>query len=258
MLHSFDIFQPYPELTAGYTDRHGGASQGNYASFNCHYDGGDDPMAVAANRNALERSLGMSLITAHQVHGTDILHVDRTFGASEPAERERQLQGKDALITAEPGLLVGIHTADCIPLLLYDPKERICAAIHAGWRGTAANIAGRTIHLLTNTYHCRPENLLAAIGPGISLSAFEVGDEVYEAFDQEGYDMHRIAQRFSPASKWHLDLKAANRDRLVQYGIPESHIEDAGICTWQNTDYFSARRMGIRSGRILSCIGIKE
>ena len=258
MFHSFDLFRAYTGLTAGYTDRHGGCSQGSYATFNCNLYCGDNEQAVLANRRQLEQTFGMPLITAHQQHGTEILSIGPEFYQTGPEERQTLLEGKDAIVTAETGILIGIHTADCIPLLLYDPQERVCAAIHAGWRGTAADITGHTLNLLIHHYHCHPGHLAAAIGPGISLAAFEVGDEVYEAFRCQGFDMRRIARRFQPSGKWHMDLKAANHDRLIQYGIPEKQIEDVGICTWQDTDYFSARRMGVRSGRILTYIGMKE
>ena len=256
MFHSFDIFRPYPQLTAGYTDRDGGVSQGSYASFNCHPDGGDDPRAVAANRTRLEQALGMRLITARQTHGTEILHVNRAFLEAFPSDRSRLQEGKDALITAEPGFIIGVHTADCIPLLLYDRRQQVCAAIHAGWRGTVAGITTKTLTELSHTYGSRPDDLLAAIGPGISQMHYEVGDEVYQAFRDAAFPMEQIAFRSQPFRKWHIDLKEANRHLLTEYGLTASQITDAGICTLQDTNYFSARRMGIRSGRILTYIGI--
>lgn len=166
----------------------------------------------------------------------------------------------DAVITDRVGLCVCVKTADCIPVLLYDTRLRIVAAIHAGWRGTVAQIVAKTISKMPS----RPEDLHAIIGPGISLQQFEIGDEVYEHFRQEGFPMGRIARRFASmcqekkamaSEHWHIDLWDANRWVLEQAGVSDIFIE--GTCTRTSMDFYSARRETINTGRNMNGIFIK-
>ena len=117
-----------------------------------------------------------------QTHGTDSLIIDDTYLNATHSERQAMLQGIDALITRMPGCCICISTADCIPVLLYDRQRRIVAAVHAGWRGTVNRILAKTLHRMQSAYGTRGTDVIACIGPGISLDSFEVGDEVYERF----------------------------------------------------------------------------
>ena len=155
-------------------------------------------------------------------------------------------EATDAVITDRPGLCVCVKTADCIPVLLYDTRQRIVAAIHAGWRGTVSRIVQKTIEKM---HPVSPEDLHAIIGPGISLLQFEVGDEVYEAFKDEAFPMERIAKRFpsTDGERWHIDLWEANRWLLEQMGVSDIYIE--GTCTRASKDFYSARRETINTGR---------
>lgn len=155
----------------------------------------------------------------------------------------------DAVITDKPGLCVCVKTADCIPVLLYDSRQRVVAAVHAGWRGTVSRIVQKTIEQM---HPVSPTDLHAIIGPGISLEWFEVGDEVYEAFTDAGYPMQQISQK---QEKWHIDLTKCCRLQLEATGIKPENIEESGICTYDDVeDFFSARRLGTASGRILTGI----
>ena len=155
-------------------------------------------------------------------------------------------EATDAVITDRPGLCVCVKTADCIPVLLYDTRQRIVAAIHAGWRGTVSRIVQKTIEKMRPI---NPQDLHAIIGPGISLLQFEVGNEVYEAFRDEAFPMERIAKRFPSTNgeRWHIDLWEANRWLLEQMGVSDIYIE--GTCTRASTDFYSARRETINTGR---------
>jgi YfiH family protein len=145
-----------------------------------------------------------------------------------------------------------VSTADCIPVLLYDKRNLVVAAAHAGWRGTVGGIVQKTLTTMRQEYGTDMNDVLACIGPGISLESFEVGDEVYESFSKAGYDMNRIAKKYD---KWHIDLWEANRIQLEEVGVKHANIETAGVCTYKEYhDFFSARRLGIKSGRILSGI----
>ena len=141
------------------------------------------------------------------------------------------------------------------------------AAVHAGWRGTLQRIPGVALQAMREAYGTKAADVRVAIGPGISLEAFEVGDEVFEAFREAGFPMQAMSRRFPvagnaagvPAEKWHLDLWQANRDVLVSAGVPGAQIYLSGICTYGHPErFFSARRLGIRSGRILNGIFLTE
>ena len=142
-----------------------------------------------------------------------------------------------------------------MPILLYDRKNAVIAAVHAGWRGTVNYILGHTLDKMRARYGTEGKEVIACIGPGISLPAFEVGDEVYEAFRKNGFQMDYISEWKPATHKYHIDLWAANRLQLLDFGVPSAQVETANICTFtQYEEFFSARRMGIKSGRILSGI----
>lgn len=179
------------------------------------------------------------LIIPHQVHLDKIgIITDATIAMTEEARKEF-LEGIDAVVTNVPGVCIGVSTADCIPVLLYDEEHQAVAAIHAGWKGTVVRIVQKTVRLMTETYGTRPEALKAVIGPGISLKNFEVGDEVYDAFAQKDFPMDKIATRFA---KWHIDLPLCNKLQLTDLGVKDANVHIEPICTYDNTDqFFSAR-----------------
>ena len=251
LLH-FDLHQ---DVVAFSTTRQGGFSTGRYGEFNINRYCGDDAEAIHKNRALLCQVLGITderLIMPHQVHQTKSVRIDETFLTLPDDERQERLEGVDAIMTNLKGVCIGVSTADCIPLLVYDPLQHVVAAIHAGWRGTVQRIVRQTIADMTTAYGSRPADLRVQIGPGISLDSFEVGDEVYETFAAAGFDMPSLSER---RDKWHIDLPACNRQQLIEAGVPAVHIAVAGICTVKQSDtFFSARRLGIQSGRIFTGI----
>lgn len=243
------------------TTRQGGVSVGAYASFNANLYCGDDVQHVQQNRELLCQFLGLPfshLLMPHQTHHDKVCKIDESFLSLSQSEREQRLEGIDALMTDLPDVCVSVSTADCIPVLLYDDVHHAVAAVHAGWRGTVSSIVRKTVERMEEVYHTDVKDVKAVIGPGISLDAFEVGDEVYDAFQSAGFPMMQIAKRYvlsEEKTKWHIDLWEANRWELLQSGVPFSHIHLSGICTYSHNDrFFSARRAGIHSGRILNGI----
>lgn len=151
----------------------------------------------------------------------------------------------DALLTAAQGVTVSIRTADCFPILLADPVNRVVAAVHAGWRGTAAHIVEETLRRMRDEFGTRPADLSAAIGPGIGACCYQVGEEV--------------ARRFGKGSAGRLDLAAENVLHLTQAGVPAVRIHVMGACTFCDGERFhSWRRDGERAGRMISYIGVKK
>lgn len=257
VLHLYDLG---PGVTAFSSTRHGGVGKGNYASFNINCYCGDQWENIEANRASLCQMLGIDewhLVYPHQTHGDAVAVIDRQWmeKLSPEVGPKGCLEGIDAVMTNLSGVCIGVSTADCIPILLYDATHHACCAVHAGWRGTVKRIVQKAVEALASTYGTSPQQLKAVIGPGISLKSFEVGDEVYEQFAQAGFDMASIACKYE---KWHIDLWECNKRQLMEVGVPETDIHVAGICTYiHHDDFFSARRLGINSGRIFSGIMLR-
>lgn len=260
-LHYYTVGE---KVTAFSSTRYGGCSEGNYRSFNVNRYCGDDEEHIARNLESLKSLLGVSQVfMPHQVHGTEVLRVKQSVPWEGMAD---DFEGVDAMITDVTGICIGVSTADCIPVLLYDEVHHAAAAIHAGWRGTVKRIVKKAVESMHDSFGTRPEELQAVIGPGISLESFEVGDEVYQQFQDAGFPMDKIARRY-PAKlppfggteegfKWHLDLPLCNRLELEEAGVSQIAMSD--ICTYQQSeDYFSARKLGINSGRILTGIVLR-
>ena len=256
------VLQYYPlgeGVTAFSSTRQGGYSEGRYGEFNINRYCGDSEEAIQKNRETLCQLLGIedhSLLMPHQVHLAEIAVVDREMLTLPTEEILQKLDGIDALMTNEAGVCIGVSTADCIPVLLYDPIRRASCAIHAGWRGTVQRIVEKAVARMTEVFGSDPKNLIAQIGPGIHLESFEVGDEVYQTFEKEGFPMELISKKYE---KWHIDLPECNRLQLVAAGIPETHIAVSPVCTFQQSDtFFSARKLSINSGRIFTGILLQE
>lgn len=240
-----------------------GEGSGNYGGFNITHYCGDTAEHVAECRKMLCCELGINdrrLILPRQTHDSKTLVVDKEFLALTPQEQKEKLEGIDAIVTDIPQTCIGVSTADCIPLLLYDTGKNAVAAIHAGWRGTVARIAEKCIEVMVKHYCSNPAAIKAVIAPGISMDAFEVGDEVYDRFAECRFPMEKIAARYPTATggtKWHIDLWEANRLQLLGKGLGEENIHISGICTYSlHSEFFSARRLGIKSGRIFNGIMI--
>jgi len=250
-----DFFSAEGRVTAFSTTRHGGCSLGNHGAFNINRYCGDRPEHVDRNRELLCRRLNLPdghIVMPHQTHSDVVTAVDIRLLALPEAARTEAIDGVDALTTDVAGICIGVSTADCIPILLYDPDHHAAAAVHAGWRGTAKRIAEKAVTAMQERYGACPDRMKAVIGPGIGIDAFEVGDEVYDQFATAGFPMDKIARRYH-AGKWHINLPACNRLQLETAGV--AIIQTTNICTWQHADdFFSARRLTPDCGRIFTGI----
>jgi YfiH family protein len=248
----------HTQVTAFSTTRNGGVSKGDYASMNCTPYTGDDLEAVQRNQQLLCTALHIEkeqLIIPYQTHSVNTLVIDKEFLQQNAEKRNEQLQNIDALITQEKGVCLCVSTADCTPILLYDKKQQVIAAIHAGWRGSVNYIVRKTLEQMNRLYNTQGEDIFAAIGPCIGFDAFEVGDEVYDAFKQNDFPMEYISGWKPETHKWHIDLQMANSVQLIDFGVPTEQIDICDICTFTHYEkFFSARRLGIKSGRTLSGI----
>lgn len=257
----YDLPASQGRVVAFSTTREGGCSTGAYASLNCTAYTGDNPACVERNQQLLRDMLPyppQELVIPYQTHGTSCLTIDETYLNASAEQKQKMLQGVDALTTNHADICLCISTADCIPVLIYDQTHHAAAAIHAGWRGTVQRIVSQTLQQMQQRYGTEGKGCIACIGPGILLQAFETGDEVYEAFAAAEFPMSQLSYRHPSTQKYHLDLPAANLLQLQEFGIPIAQIEQSGICTYTQHDrFFSARRLGIKSGRILSGIMLR-
>jgi purine-nucleoside/S-methyl-5'-thioadenosine phosphorylase / adenosine deaminase len=276
-------------LVYGFSTRPGGFSHiygGN--ALNLGFTKDDSKALVERNRAEFLRALGAStqrtsqrntrselwpLVTLRQVHSDVIRLVDQ---AGEP-----QLVG-DGMITKTSGLLLGIQTADCLPIMLVDPKQRAVGVFHAGWRGTVKRIVEKGIGEMRRSFGTRPVDIQAVIGPGIHGCCYEVGEEVREKFEsqfayaeklfREAEESHPVREKYpmlfltarAPGhsvlpKKIFLDLAEANRRQLLAAGVSEKNIEASPFCTNCRTDLlFSYRAEKGRTGRMMGAVGIRE
>jgi YfiH family protein len=268
----------FPWLVHGFSTRLGGFSRiyGDHA-LNLGFTKDDSKAAVERNRVVFLRELGVGkapgpLVTLRQVHSDIIRYVDS------PAKS--QLAG-DGLITDTPGLLLAIQTADCLPIILVDPKRRAVGVFHAGWRGTVKRIIEKGVGEMRLRFGSRARDLKAAIGPGIQGCCYEVGAEVREQFEsqfayaaklfreveesdpvREKYPMLFLTARAPGHSilpkKIFLDLVEANRQQLLAVGVPAKSIEASPLCTNCRTDlFFSYRAEKGKTGRMMGVVRIR-
>ena len=254
VVYQFDnLAQHHLTLRHFVTTRRGGASEGRYASLNFSFRTGDDPALVVVNRQRLFGAIGIALdhvVAGKQVHETNIEQVRREDRGRGARDYESALDNTDAMVTNEPGVCLMVLAADCVPVLLYDPVTLAIAAAHAGWRGTVARIAERTVDAMRQIYGTNPTNLIAAIGPSIGPEDYEVGPEVVAQVRQTFPDTWGQQVRSLSNGKGLFDLWTANRLQLETAGIPATQIEISGISIYQATDHFySERREGRPTGR---------
>jgi YfiH family protein len=266
-------------LVHGFSTRLGGFSRayGGHA-LNLGFTPDDSKAAVERNRAAFSRELAAGsdlrpLVTLRQVHSDTILFVE--------TPSKSQLVG-DGLITSTPGLLLGIQTADCLPIILVDPKHRAIGVFHAGWRGTVKRIVEKGVGEMRRHFGTRPGDLKAAIGPGIHGCCYPVGNEVREQFESQfayAAKLFREVEESDPVrdkypmlfltarppghselpKKIFLDLVEANRQQLLAVGVPARSIEASPLCTNCRTDLlFSYRAEKGKTGRMMAVAGIRD
>ncbi len=239
----------------GFTTRLGGVSQGVFASLNLGIHRGDDPEKVKKNYEILGSALGFSpenLILTHQIH-SDLV---RPVTLADRGPLFSDWPDCDGLITATPGLALAIFTADCTPILMWDPVTGAVGAVHAGWRGTALDIGGKAVRAMAAAYGCEAKNLRCAIGPNIGPCCFETGPEVPEAL-RETYGPEAEKWIRPQREKYYVNLKAINALALTRAGV--THVAVSQECTkCQPSRYWSHRITGNArgsQGAVIVCKG---
>jgi polyphenol oxidase len=240
---------PDPSICHGFIGRAGGVSTGAFASMNLSYWVGDDDRAVDENWERLRREVPDLKLVArlNQVHGNVVHAATRDTSALRPPG--------DGLVTAEPGVMLGIFSADCVPILMVDSKRKIAGALHAGWRGVIADIADAGVRAMAQL-GARASDIRAAMGPSIGECCFEVDADLGDRFSREiaGAKNHTRAGRPGKAV---IDLRAVVRDQLERAGLAPASIASVGPCTRCAPDRFFSRRAagGTTTGLQMSFVG---
>jgi purine-nucleoside/S-methyl-5'-thioadenosine phosphorylase / adenosine deaminase len=236
----FPLFEKLPLLHANST-RFGGVSTGNYSSLNLGIKTNDSPENIQQNRALFFDHFKISqenLVFPRQVHADYVEAVDKPG----------IIKDCDALITSTPGLAITIQTADCFPLFIYDQRNHTCAIVHSGWRGTAKNIAQKTLAKMYTFYKTKPGDVLVAIGAGIQQKNYQVDGETAKYFDP-AFLLADGKNHFK------LSVQDAIISQLREYGVPSQNIEVDRTCTFEAKEkYFSYRRDGVESGRMMGFI----
>ena len=249
------VYTAAPNILAkhGFSTRFGGVSSGIYESLNLCYSCDDEAEKVTENYRILAKALEIEpaeFVFSKQVHRDDIRVCTEKDRQGLPPKIPYEADG---LITDVKGLPLMIFTADCTPILLHDPVRKVAGAVHAGWRGTVLDIAGKAVRKMQTVYGCDPKNICAAIGPCISKCCFETGSEVYEAVKALlGDDAEKFALR-KPDDKYMVDLKGINEYLLKKAGVGSIEVTDE--CTKCLHDkYWSHRATNGKRGTQCSCI----
>jgi YfiH family protein len=240
--YQFDIFSS--AIVHGVFTRQGGVSPSPWQSLNFSISAGDDAERVTRNRVRVFELMGRDPASIHDswlIHGTDILYADRPRSLDRPATKA------DIILTDNPEVSLFMRFADCVPLLFHDPNKHVIGIAHAGWMGTVKGVGGAAVNGMRERYGCKPENIVAGIGPSIGVDHYEVGEDVVSQFRAKfGEDSERIIQ--TKDGKTHLDLWAANAIQLQKAGVEQ--IQISGLCTACHVDdWFSHRAEKGKTGR---------
>jgi YfiH family protein len=197
-----------------------------------------------------------SFTSGVQVHGSSVARVTERERGRGALDYYQGIPKTDALVTDVRGVPVGVFTADCVPVFLYDPAGPAIGIVHAGWRSTVQAITATAVEMMVAEFNSNPSEMHGSIGPSIGQCCYEVGLDVYEAF-LEAFDYADLLFRETGQEKWHLDLWTANSRQLIDSGLKEEYITNQKLCSFCNSNRFhSARKHGPRAGRILSLIAL--
>ena len=263
-IHSLSLFffknlLSFDKLYHAISQRDGGISKAPYSSLNLGLNTGDTQENIYSNHVALSKAMQFdlpTLVSSHQVHGSNIIIADRNFSRQTPSRLVYTFYGYDALLTDRPGITLIIRVADCVPVILFDPKKNVLALIHAGWKGTMEGITAKTIRKMTSGYGSSAGDIRAGIGPSIGKCCFSVQNNVAGQFAAKVSGPESFMTKESDGV--HIDLWEANRQQLISQGCPGENIEIAEICTSCNSHlFFSHRREKGKTGRFALVAGLR-
>ena len=259
---SFPILEQFDFVSHGFSTRLGGVSSGIYESMNLGFNRGDSETNVYENYRLLCEAIGVNeknLVFTDQVHKSNV-RVATKDNCGMGITRERTYTQIDGHITNESNVPLIVFCADCVPILFVDPKTRSVGATHSGWKGTVQKIGAVTVRKMVEEYSCRPEDMIAVIGPCIGPECYEVSKDVADAFEAN-FSKEQCAKilqcdgvNTEGELKYHLDLWEANRLILLEAGLKQENIVVSGLCTMCHTDLFFSHRA--TQGKRGSMIGL--
>ena len=269
---------PFDRIVAAFTTRNVRKENPSSEDLNTGLHTCDDPIAVRGNRQVVFEALGLdaeSLTVAQQAHGDNVCLVNGKQRGRGALRYEDAIPETDALITNAPCVSIGVFTADCVPIFLFDPIRVAVGIVHAGWRGAVQGIAAKTVQRMQEAFGSDPKGMRAAIGPSIGRCCYDVHQDVYNEFHEKfpSYasslfkEIAGTGNIIAPDSngarqepeqkKWNLDLWLASRLQLEDCGLNKECISETGICSACNShEFFSVRKLGPKTGRTLSVISI--
>ena len=250
--YTFNHFKNNPSLLHAVTTK----SHTLPYSFSLALHTGENKTDIISNRKRLseyfQSDSKFHFIVANQTHSDHIAVITENVTKGW-ADSQNAIEDCDALITNKTGVILTILTADCVPILLFDPVQNVVGAVHAGWKGTKAHIVKKTIQRMKSTFGCDAKDIVAGIAPSIGACCYEVGYDVAQHFLDYPKSMTK------KEDKYMLNLPYINHQQLLQSGLDEKNIEMSNICTaCEVTRYFSYRKEQGCSGRFMSMIGLKE
>ena len=257
---SFNIFQNQP-IIQGFSTRLGGVSKNYLSSMNLSFQRGDEEENVRENYRRMGEAMGFDercLVFSDQQHHTNLRIVTKD-DMGKGITRERDFQDIDGLITNLPNIPLATFYADCVPLLFFDPVQKVIAASHSGWRGTVEQMGRVTVEKMHSEFGSKPEDILAAIGPSICKDCYEVDQVVYDQF-RNHYSEDEIHNIFTQKENGHyqLDLWKANEYVLKNAGITPEHMQLPDLCTCCNPDFlYSHRASNGKRGNLAAFICLK-
>ena len=256
------VYITFPRLEACGAVRHtfstrlGGVSEGQFATMNTSFSGGDDFNKVEENYRRLCGAVGIDishLVLSKQTHTSNVRVVTQDDCGT--GYTKESFCDVDGLITNQSGVALVTQYADCTPLLFCDPVKRVCATSHAGWRGTVSQIGKVTIEKMITEFGCDPNDIIAAIGPCICESCYEVDMPVLDAFMESGIDVTGVFREGKDENHFMLNLAQANKNILISAGIKEDNIDISDICTCCNScELHSHRATGGKRGNLAAII----
>lgn len=254
---SFSSIDEMQGVDALVTTRKGGFSLGSFSGMNLGFNSGDRTPIVTRNHRLLNDSLGNAItVFPSQWHGDKVLTIDDSFLKYTVQERMYALNAIDAVVTNLTNVWLFVITADCVPILLFDKKKRVIAAVHSGWKGFVNRILLKTIDKMVEEFGSSPADIHVAIGPAICKKHFEIGPDVAVSFLE---DFPALATPSALHNKWHLDLSSICQSMLLRRGIDADNIEHSGFCTFCNNDlFFSHRKENGVTGRFASGITLVD
>lgn len=256
-----NILAQYDSITHAFLTRIGGVSSGPFASLNFDNSKGDIYSNIDRNRAIVSKFLNFNpnrLITTNQVHRDNIFIVDSPSEVFQNQIMNSKKMSADAILTNQKGVAIGVMTADCLPIILFDPVKRVAGIAHAGWRGTAKGICKNVIKSLSDHFESKPEDILVALGPSIGPCCYEVGVDVVSHFTSMISCTDEILIEVG-GNRWKLDLRKANVSQLVECKVMKKSISISNFCTSCNTNlFFSYRKEGNLTGRQLNLVLIKD